>query len=49
MINLVISSNLATYKELKYEFTIDDFIAVYEIAMVNNYNKQIMMSERKGL
>ena len=43
IIYLIITNKLATYKELKYDLDIDDMIALYEIAMVSLYNKQIII------
>ena len=38
---------MATYKELKYDLDIDDVIKMYEICMVNLYNKNVMYENNK--
>ena len=44
---ILITNKMATYKELKYDLDIDDVIKMYEICMVNLYNKNVMYENNK--
>lgn len=46
-IYLLVSNNYASYYDLKYNYDIDDFINLYEICIVNLYNKTMMLNGGK--
>ena len=48
IIYIIVTNRLATYKELKYDLDLDDVADLYEIAMVNLYNKNVMINDAKN-
>lgn len=41
----LIINKLATYKELRDDYTIEEALDLYEMLMVSNYNKQLIQDE----
>lgn len=46
MIYVLVTNRYATYRELKYEYTINEALDLYEIALVNIYNKYVLTENR---
>lgn len=46
MAYLLVTNKYATYKELTHEYDLKEFIELYEICMVNLYNKALMTEAR---
>lgn len=44
---VLITNRLTSYKDLKYNLTVDDMLDLYEICMVNLHNKSTLV-ENKG-
>ena len=47
IIYLLITNRLVTYYDLKYNLDIDDMLNLYEICMVNLYNRSISLDNKK--
>ena len=41
----LVINKLATYKELRDDYTIEEALDLYEMLMVSNYNKQLIQDE----
>lgn len=48
VVYILVTNKMATYKELKYDLDIDDALNLYEICMVNLYNRNVMFEDRKN-
>ena len=46
LIYLLVSNHYATYYELLYQYSLNEFIDLLEICMVSLYNKNIVLNER---
>lgn len=46
IIYALISSNLATYKELRDDYNIEEVLALYEIHRVSSYNRNLLLEEK---
>ena len=47
IIYTLISNKYATLKELRDNYTIEEVLDLYEICMVNMYNRQMLLEERR--
>jgi hypothetical protein len=43
---MLVTNRYATYRELKYDYTIDDMLRLYEICMVNLYNRSDLIENK---
>ena len=48
IIYLLITNKLTTYQELKYNYTVEDMLDLYEICMVNLHNKFLIMNNKNN-
>lgn len=46
IIYTLITNRYATYKELRDDYTIDEVLNLYEICLVNLYNRHAMIERR---
>jgi hypothetical protein len=46
VVYVLVTNRYATYHELKYEYSIDDVIRLYEICMVSLYNRSDLLENR---
>ena len=44
---VLITNHLATYYELKYKYTIWEVLDLYEVEMVNLYNRYMILENKK--
>ena len=47
VIYVIVTAKLATYYELIHKYTIWELIDLYEIAMVSNYNKHVLLENKQ--
>lgn len=45
MVYLLVTNKLATYFELKYNYSVEEFLDLYEICMVSLHNKVAAMAK----
>ena len=47
IINLLISNHYCTYKELRDEYDLDEFLDLYEMCMVQVHNKMMALTNSR--
>ena len=48
IIYVVITNKYATYKEIRDDYSVEEFLDLYELCIINLYNKTIMEEEAKN-
>ena len=46
IIYVLVTNKYCTYYELKYKYSVDEMLDLYEMCMVNLFNKSISMKEK---
>ena len=48
IIYVVITNKYATYKEIRDDYSVDEFIDLYELCLVNLHNRKLLQEELKN-